>query len=252
MSGEEDQADLYQRILAAAEQGARATLRGASGGNEEASDELDEDAMSEQAEALAAGLEEDDFDDDWEDEDDDEDDEGDEDDDFMEVDEDEVDPEDDGDEDDEEDENGSQTIEFTIDPTDDGQTFLELAALLNSSTSSDGAQNILARLLGGRQGFTQARTRSGASMMRRALFGDEEEPAQPKRWWTPQTEPHPKGLELLRSGEFGTIGGGTLTNGSRRLRHGRLPGSTRRLSGGALPKSVVGSICVTPETGPLT
>ena len=94
-------------------------------------------------------------------------------------------------------------------------TFLNLAALLNQSGgNADARTSLLARLLAG----PASGTRQGAGMLRRLAAGgaapvsDEErrraadERRRKDRWWVPQTEPHPRGLELLKSGEFGRVG----------------------------------------------
>ncbi|WWD22662.1 hypothetical protein CI109_107155 [Kwoniella shandongensis] len=95
-----------------------------------------------------------------------------------------------------------------------GQAFIELAQLINSSSGSvDARTALLARLLSGGAPVTRS---AGASGLLRSLAGrgmsDEDRARQQadrrrkERWWTPQTEPDPKGQELLRSGEFGRVG----------------------------------------------
>ena len=96
-----------------------------------------------------------------------------------------------------------------------GTTFLNLAALLNQSGgNADARTSLLARLLAG----PAAGTRRSAGLLRQLASGgaapvNEEErrrAAEERRraasWWEPQTEPHPRGIELLKSGEFGKVG----------------------------------------------
>ncbi|KAK8844784.1 hypothetical protein IAR55_006634 [Kwoniella newhampshirensis] len=97
---------------------------------------------------------------------------------------------------------------------DGGQTFLEIAQLINDSSASVEARtSLLARILSGRAPVTSG---GGGSALLRSLAGrgvsDEDRAREQaarrrnERWWKPQTEPDPKGLELLRSGEFGRVG----------------------------------------------
>lgn len=98
------------------------------------------------------------------------------------------------------------------DDEDGGQQWLNIQELLNAAGGSVQARSaILARLLAG-GGGPAGGTRSG--MRFRTLPSDPVERARVmaerkrrERWWEPQTEPHPRGLQLLRSGEFGVVGG---------------------------------------------
>ena len=92
-----------------------------------------------------------------------------------------------------------------------GQTWLNLAELINSSRGSAGARSsLLAQLL------AAPNVRAGGAGLRRM---PEELPTDPverarrlaerrrkERWWKPQSEPNPRGLQLLQSGEFGRVG----------------------------------------------
>ncbi|KAK4684769.1 DDB1- and CUL4-associated factor 11, partial [Tremellales sp. Uapishka_1] len=92
--------------------------------------------------------------------------------------------------------------------TESGTNWLEIAALLNSSsagTTPAARQAILARLLAGPM--------SAAGTRRNLGYADPEERARvaaaqrkQEKWWEPQVEPHPRGVELLKSGEFGRVG----------------------------------------------
>ncbi|ORY23259.1 WD40-repeat-containing domain protein [Naematelia encephala] len=99
---------------------------------------------------------------------------------------------------------------------DSGQTFLNLAALLNQTgTPNEARQSLLARLLSGpitgggaSRGILSRITRGegrGPSPEERLRLAEERR-KKDRAWWTPQKEPHPKGLELLKSGEFGRVG----------------------------------------------
>jgi WD repeat-containing protein 23 len=96
-----------------------------------------------------------------------------------------------------------------------GTTFLNLAALLNQSGGNAEARtSLLSRLLAG----PASGTRGGAGLLRRLASGGAapvseeerrratEERRRRDRWYEPQTEPHPRGMELLKSGEFGRVG----------------------------------------------
>jgi hypothetical protein len=124
---------------------------------------------------------------------------------------------------DEEDEEDDEDDDFMIDVEEDddedregeihlsGQTWLNLAELINSSRGSAGARaSLLAQLL------AAPNVRAAGAGFRRM---PEELPTDPverarrlaerrrkERWWKPQTEPHPRGLQLLQSGEFGRVG----------------------------------------------
>lgn len=108
------------------------------------------------------------------------------------------DEEDEEEEEEDEDEEAEEEEEEEEDPYDDDQTYdytpvrlLELAALINSASNMpvDHRTTLLRRLM--RQTHI-----SGGPQRRR----------QPRRWWKVQTEPDPRGLALLRSGEFGPVG----------------------------------------------
>lgn len=90
-----------------------------------------------------------------------------------------------------------------------GMTLREIAALLNASNTagagSEARQSMIARILSGASGGSitlRSGNTTGSTAPRRPA-----EPRERKRnWWTPQKEPHPRGVELLRSGEFGGVG----------------------------------------------
>jgi hypothetical protein len=117
---------------------------------------------------------------------------------------------------------GAETIRIGVDPDDDssGSTFLELAALLNSAgASTDARSSLLARLLAGPVPAGPTTRSGGQGLLSRlglagAMTPEERERAaraegerRKESWWTPQTTPHPRGVELLKSGEFGMVGG---------------------------------------------
>lgn len=81
---------------------------------------------------------------------------------------------------DDSDEDGQRHYEFAH-----PRHLLELAALLNSASNTGDANTDLVR-----------RLMAGTHVTR---------PAKPRRWWKIQKEPHPRGLALLRSGEFGPV-----------------------------------------------
>lgn len=92
----------------------------------------------------------------------------------------------------------------------------ELATLFNSETgiSADARSTLLQHLLGRTVGHSM-----------RTLRRPAEDPAarrRGQRWWTPQREPHPAGLALLRGGEFGPVG--PWTPASKPEQRGRRPG----------------------------
>lgn len=114
------------------------------------------------------------------------------------------------------------------DDDDDGigqGTLQELAALFNNAPNADARSSLLSRLLAG-PGVRQAPGASqreaaalprSAQLLRRLGMGQgmtaEEraiavaERRRKERWWKPQFEPDPHGLELLQSGEFGPVRG---------------------------------------------
>lgn len=110
-----------------------------------------------------------------------------------------------------------------------GQTWLNLAELINSSRGSAGARSsLLAQLL------AAPNVRAAGAGLRRM---PEELPTDPverarrlaerrrkERWWKPQSEPNPRGLQLLQSGEFGRVGAyRRATKGARvPVRHQQL------------------------------
>lgn len=139
---------------------------------------------------------------------------------FDDVDED----EEEDDEDDEEgefnvDEDGDITFELAGDDDEEGEdeeddemgigsgslTIQQLSALLNASSGGaigGSAQSLLAQLLAGRvAGGVTTRSGGGAGGGRVAR----PEPKKRMGWYTPQRDPNPKGVELLRGGEFGGI-----------------------------------------------
>lgn len=91
------------------------------------------------------------------------------------------------------------------DDNEGGMTLAEIAALLNASsapgTNTAARQSIIARILSGASGGS-INLRSGNTAARRQAPTRDRK----RQWWTPQKEPHPKGVELLRSGEFGGVG----------------------------------------------
>ncbi|GFZ44523.1 hypothetical protein JCM24511_02246 [Saitozyma sp. JCM 24511] len=209
-----------------------------SGGDEDDPDWVDEDDDDADDDAAYEVY----FDpDDMDDEDDDE---------FMEDDEDDDDAGLDDGEDDEDMGNatalGDQiTLEFDPNDESSGRTFLELASLLNSAGgSADARSSLLARLLAGPRDTGPA-TRSGSQgLLRRLGLGGmsaeererqaraEAERRRKEKWWKPQTEPNPRGVELLKSGEFGRVGDWRSGGGRHRVRsragdvkrsHGYIP-----------------------------
>ncbi len=109
-------------------------------------------------------------------------------------------------------------VVITGEDDESGTTFLNLASLLNQSgVNGDARTSLLQRLLAG----PAAGTRGGAGLLRRIAQGAggaapvseeerrraAEERRRKDRWWEPQSEPNPRGAELLRSGEFGRVGG---------------------------------------------
>lgn len=127
-----------------------------------------------------------------------------------------------GDEDEDEeddDEGGEEDEDMIIDEEDDededddgaGAQWLNIAALLNSAGDSVQARSsLLARLLAGPG--PAAGTRSGGVRLTSMMSAEDRarqiaERRKRERWWKPQVEPHPNGLRLLRSGEFGRVGG---------------------------------------------
>ncbi|WVF66532.1 hypothetical protein IAT40_001272 [Kwoniella sp. CBS 6097] len=148
-----------------------------------------------------------------------------------------------------------------------GRAFLDLAAIINNAGGGDvqARSALLARLFGS----SAPRTRSGAAPVDeilRRLAGNrgveisEEDRAKKrledrKKWWKPQTEPDPRGVELLRSGEFGRVGDWRVrpssnANGSHRRPRPRYP--ERRLGGwtgsAARPHQSQATIPNTPGT----
>lgn len=134
--------------------------------------------------------------------------------------------EDDEDEDDEDDDDDEPGVHFEIASDDEledddedeggnggGMSLRQIANLLNASSTSGTAgatrasiiERILASATGG--GVT---LRSGATVDPAAAARRQADQRERRRrgdsWWTPQKEPHPKGVELLRSGEFGGVG----------------------------------------------
>jgi WD repeat-containing protein 23 len=95
---------------------------------------------------------------------------------------------------------------------DGGQQYISLQELLSAAGGTVQARSsILAQLLAG-SGGPASGTRSGGFRFRSSPIDPEEraralaERRRRERWWEPQTEPHPRGLQLLRSGEFGSVG----------------------------------------------
>jgi WD repeat-containing protein 23 len=133
------------------------------------------------------------------------------------------------------------------DDDDDEATMLDFARILNQA-GGDSAErrSLLERLLAGPAGG-----RGLASLLRRQTgqrVSDEErarmlaERRRRERWWTPQTEPNKKGVELLNSGEFGIVGGWKagrrvrVRGGDLRMRRGYIKptakvGYSRQLDG---------------------
>lgn len=75
-------------------------------------------------------------------------------------------------------------------------SLVQLAALMNATTG-EGAASLVERLLGPGRGFGVPRQRS---------LGQQAAQKISERWWKPQVEPHPAGMALLQSGEFGPVG----------------------------------------------
>lgn len=225
-----------------------------SGGDEDDPDWVDEDDDDADDDAAYEVY----FDpDDMDDEDDDE---------FMEDDEDDDDAGLDDGEDDEDMGNatalGDQiTLEFDPNDESSGRTFLELASLLNSAGgSADARSSLLARLLAGPRDTGPA-TRSGSQgLLRRLGLGGmsaeererqaraEAERRRKEKWWKPQTEPNPRGVELLKSGEFGRVGDWRSGGGRHRVRS--RAGDVKRSHGYIPPMSAVG-VAVSTATAEL-
>lgn len=116
--------------------------------------------------------------------------------------------EDDEDEDESEGEDGSPMFVVNAEEDDDDDVqevtvdpahFLQLISLFNSGGSADARAQLLSRVLNGSGGgaFRFAPPRSA---------GERAAERRKRRWWKPQTEPHPNGVALLRSGDFGPTG----------------------------------------------
>ncbi|WVQ94146.1 hypothetical protein IAU59_001224 [Kwoniella sp. CBS 9459] len=124
-----------------------------------------------------------------------------------------------------------------------GRAFLDLAAIINNAGGGDvqARSALLARLFGS----SAPRTRSGAAPVDeilRRLAGNrgvevsEEDRAKKrledrKKWWKPQTEPDPRGVELLKSGEFGPVGDWRVPSKGSNNKRPRPNYSERRLGG---------------------
>lgn len=169
-----------------------------------------------------------------------------EDDEDLEDDDEEYDEEEDDEEEDEDEGGGESTFTLQIDPNDDssGATYLELAALLNGTSGEGSAasrSSLLQRLLAG--GLRSRGPAPSQEELRRRRAEDarrEVERRRREQWWTPQIKPHPKGAELLRSGEFGRVGQWRPTSNGA-FRRPILKEANRW---GAVPKmSQVGSSC---------
>lgn len=117
--------------------------------------------------------------------------------------------------------------------TETGTAFLNLAELLNrAGTSADARSSLLARILAG--AGPAAGTRSGGQGLlssirqmttpraamtpaqQRAAYAEQRR--KEREWWTEQKEPHPSGVALLQSGEFGRVGDWRVPGGKRRPR----------------------------------
>ncbi|OCF34893.1 hypothetical protein I316_03440 [Kwoniella heveanensis BCC8398] len=148
-----------------------------------------------------------------------------------------------------------------------GRAFLDLAAIINNASGGDvqARSALLARLFGS----SAPRTRSGAApvdeILRRLAGGNgrgveisEEERAKKrledrKKWWKPQTEPDPRGVELLRSGEFGRVGDWRIRSTEKGPTTRPRPRYSERRLGGwtgpaARPQPSRGTIPNTPGT----
>jgi len=130
------------------------------------------------------------------------------------------DDEDDEDEEEDDDEEGEEGMDVEIEYAGDedeededsgGVTWLNLAELLNSAGGTAQARStLLARLLAGPTGIRSGGNGTGMRF-RPAQTAEERaramaERRRKERWWKPQTEPHPRGVDLLNSGEFGRVG----------------------------------------------
>ena len=86
-------------------------------------------------------------------------------------------------------------------------SFAQLASMLNNTPSADARQSLLARLLaepsGGGGGLRGWLTGRAGGIERPS---PQRERKRDVRWWEEQKEPHPNGLALLKSGEFGRVG----------------------------------------------
>ena len=104
----------------------------------------------------------------------------------------------------------------------------DIMALLNSAHSAEARSSILAQLLRAPRGddATPADNSQSTGILRRLGFSrgqtaedrtrSEAERRKRERWWKPQLEPHPAGVELLSSGEFGRVRGWTGSGYGRR------------------------------------
>lgn len=182
----------------------------------ELGDDEDDDGFDLYLDEIDEIIDEDDDDDEFYDEDDDDEDEEDDDEDGEEgMDLDNGDQDDDDEDDDDEDGGAG------------GDTWLNLAELLNSAGGTvEARSSLLARLLAGPVG---TRSGGGTGTRFRPVQTAEErakamaERRKKERWWKPQTEPSPRGVELLNSGEFGRVGEWRRRKGTRQ------PGRRERL-----------------------
>ena len=150
--------------------------------------------------------------------------EGDDDDEYIDDDEDEEEDSEDEDEDMDVDEEGEEEgREVLVDDNGvlnlgdaDDTTLTNIAAILNAPGSNNELrQSLLARLLSGPRsasgGFLRRLGGGGGGDTAPRMSVEERRKRDAARrkknmWWTPQTEPHPRGVTLLKSGEFGKVG----------------------------------------------
>ncbi|GMK58776.1 hypothetical protein CspeluHIS016_0602180 [Cutaneotrichosporon spelunceum] len=121
------------------------------------------------------------------------------------------------DEEDEEDDPGVYVVERDSDDSEDG---LELR--IDPSNAAHVMEILsLLRLQGNSQ---------QAHLSLRRLMGMSRESGRKRKWWKPQVEPHPAGLALLRSGDFGPVGPWRSNSKSKGTRPGERYASraTRR------------------------
>ncbi|RXK42673.1 hypothetical protein M231_00228 [Tremella mesenterica] len=163
----------------------------------------------------------------------------------------EVDDDDEGEEDD--DMGDAELVDefpITIEPEDhdDGGrvSFHQLAALFQNTTSNQARQNLLAQLLAEpttdplprRESVNNARSALRRTLLGAARGGGERR-QRDKKWWNEQKEPHPNGVELLRSGEFGKVGEWGLGKKRPRVGYAHESGVRRFMRRGLVSPNII-------------